>query len=148
MTDRIRGRSMESWHNGYEIYGISCTVSPGPRPTSVPSGVLIQPFYHMQQTWAENRGLCPFGAVGSLSNTMWRGPEAYLPIKWHLDPSGRLATEDMDRKLGWVVCGPFWGGELGPYLTPWSGQDRGLRPYQVVCWSIQPFATIGAWAEK
>jgi len=39
------------------------TMSPGPRPTSLPSGILI----HL---------LCPFrgGGAGSPSNTMWTGP--------------------------------------------------------------------------
>ena len=39
-------------------------------------------------------GLCHFGGggAGSLSNTMWPGPKAYLHAKFHLDPSNRLAT--------------------------------------------------------
>ena len=41
--------------------------------------------------------------------------EAYVPIKWHLDPSSSLATTDMGRKLGAV---PHWGREeLGPHVT-------------------------------
>jgi len=35
--------------------------------------------------------------------------EAYLNAKWHLDPSGRLATIDMGRKVG-GYCAPFWEG--------------------------------------
>jgi len=31
--------------------------------------------------------------------------EVYLRTKWHLDPSSRLATTDMGRKLGSV---PLW----------------------------------------
>jgi len=38
----------------------SNTMSPGPRSTSVPSGILIDPAVWPQQTWAENWGLCPF----------------------------------------------------------------------------------------
>jgi len=38
-------------------------------------------------------------------NVAWA--EAYLPSKWHLDPSSRLATTDMGRKLGGAV--PLWG---------------------------------------
>jgi len=42
----------------------SNTVSSGPRPTSVPSGILIDPAVSPQQTWAsENRTLCPFSCV-------------------------------------------------------------------------------------
>jgi len=46
----------------------------------------------------------------------------------------RLATIDMGRKLGV----PLWGGELGPHLTQF-GLGRGLPPYQMASWSIQPF---------
>jgi len=53
----------------------SNTMSPGPRPTSVPSGILIHPSVWLQRTWTENwEQLCPFeGEAGSLSNTMWPG---------------------------------------------------------------------------
>jgi len=34
----------------------SNTMSPGPRPTSVPSGILIHPALWPQQTWAKNGG--------------------------------------------------------------------------------------------
>jgi len=39
----------------------SNTKSPGPRPTSIPSGILIHPAIWLQQIWAENWGLCRFG---------------------------------------------------------------------------------------
>jgi len=40
----------------------SNTKSPGPRPTSIPSGILIHPATWPQQMWDENWGeLCPFG---------------------------------------------------------------------------------------
>ena len=71
----------------------SNTMSPGPRFTSVPSGILIYPAVWSQQTWDKNWGLCPFwgGGAGSLSNNIaWA--EAYLCTKWHLHPSNRLAT--------------------------------------------------------
>jgi len=48
---------------------------PAPRPTFVPSGILIHRAVWPQQTWAENWGLCPFlGGAGSRSGTMWPGP--------------------------------------------------------------------------
>ena len=37
----------------------SNTKSPKPRPTSVPSGILIHPAIWPQQTWAENWGCAP-----------------------------------------------------------------------------------------
>ena len=72
----------------------SNTMSPGSKPTSVPSGILIHPAF------GQNR----------------HGP-----------------------KIG--GCAPFGRGELGPHLTQY-GLCRGLPPYQVACWSIQPLATI------
>jgi len=41
--------------------------------------------------------------------------EAYVRAKWHLDPSSRLATTDMDRKLGSV---PLLAGGAN---TMWPG---------------------------
>jgi len=40
--------------------------------------------------------------------------EVYLRTKWHLDPSSRLVTIDMSRKVG-EARAPFYG-ELGPNL--------------------------------
>ena len=44
-------------------------MSYGPRPTTIPSGILISPSILAQQMWAENWGLCHFGGggAGSLS---------------------------------------------------------------------------------
>jgi len=84
----------------------SNTKSPGSRPTSVPSGILIHPAIWPQQIWAENWGLCPFGGggTGSPSNTMLTHvakAEAYLRAKFHLEPSNRLATvHQRHRQIG------------------------------------------------
>jgi len=53
--------------------GPHLTQSTGPRPTSIPCGILIHPAIWPQQIWAENWWLCPFGGreTGSPSNTMW-----------------------------------------------------------------------------
>jgi len=45
-------------------------------------------------------------------NVAWA--EAYSRTKWYLDPSGRLVTIDMGRKLRGSA--PFWGRGLGPHL--------------------------------
>jgi len=53
-------------------------------------------------------GCAPLGRswVPIQHNVAW--DEAYLRTKWHLDPSGRLATIDMGRKLGAVpLCGSW-----------------------------------------
>ena len=42
--------------------------------------------------------------------------EAYLRTKFHPNPFRRLATIDMDRKLG-GGCAPLGEGVLGPQLT-------------------------------
>jgi len=54
----------------------SNTMSPGPRPTSLPSGILIYPAVWPQQTWAENWGAVPAlgRGAGLHSNTVWPGP--------------------------------------------------------------------------
>ena len=49
-------------------------MSPRPRPTSVPSGILVHPAIWPQQTWAENWVCAPFWGAGFPSNTMWPGP--------------------------------------------------------------------------
>jgi len=74
------------------------------------------------------------GAAGSASNTMspaWAKDYFHMiPIKWHLDPSSRLATIDMGRKIGVVRgCARFGGGQLGPHLTQ-CGLCRGLPSYK------------------
>jgi len=51
----------------------SNTMSPEPRPTSIPSGILIHPTVSRQQTWAKIWRLCPFGGPGSPTKTMWPG---------------------------------------------------------------------------
>ena len=54
------------------------TKSPGPRPTSIPRGILIHAAIWPQQIFAKNWGLCAFGggAAGSPSNTMCPGPRS------------------------------------------------------------------------
>ena len=54
----------------------SNTKSPGPRPTSIPSDILIHAAIWPQQIWAKNWGLCPFrgGGAGSPPDTMWPWP--------------------------------------------------------------------------
>ena len=83
----------------------SNTKSPWPRPTSVPSGILIHPDVWPQRTWTENWGLCPlFGGAGSPSNRKVAWAKAYLHIKCHLNPS----TTDMGRKLCGSPSNTMW----------------------------------------
>jgi len=96
----------------------------------------MQPFGH--NTWPKLGVLCPpplWGQVAFPSNNVaWA--EIYLCTKWHLNPSSRLATTDMDRKLRIVSF--FGEGELGPHLKQY-GWGRGLPPCQVYAWVIEPF---------
>jgi len=52
----------------------SYTMWPGSRPTSVSSGILINPAVWPQQTWAEIGELCHFWGSWSPSNTISPGP--------------------------------------------------------------------------
>jgi len=54
--------------------------------------------------------------------------------KWHPNPSSRLATTDMGRKLGAV---PLLG-KMGSHPTQCC-LGRGLPTYQMESWSMQPF---------
>jgi len=53
----------------------SNTMSPGPRPTSAPSDILIHPAVRPQQT-GRRLGVCPFGwgGAGSPADRKWPGP--------------------------------------------------------------------------
>jgi len=75
LTQHGLGRGLPLYQVGGGAQYPSITTSPGPRSTSLPSGILIHPAVWPQQTWAENRGwLCPFGGAGSSSNTMCPWP--------------------------------------------------------------------------
>jgi len=73
----------------------SNTLSPGrrPRPTSLPSGILIYPAVWPQQTWAENWGLYPLGEgkLGPHLTQCGQSRGLYLHVRFHLDPFNRLA---------------------------------------------------------
>ena len=60
--------------------------TPGPSPTSIPSGVLVHPAVCPQRTLAENWGLCPFrgGELGPhLTQLGWDLPPYQLgPCPW------------------------------------------------------------------
>jgi len=68
---------------------------------------------------------CAFGGggVGSPSNTMWPGPTPIsVPSGILIDPPSRLATTDMNRKLGGGCCVLFLGSwspitHLTQYVT-------------------------------
>jgi len=113
----------------------------GPRPTSIPGGIFIHPSVWPQYAWAKIGGLPPFGEgswVPIQHNVAW--PKAYLPAKCHLDPSSRMGTIDMCRKLVEGLCSFFSGG-TSPRL-PQCGLSRGLLYTK---WHLDPssrFATI------
>jgi len=77
------------------------------RPTSVPCGILIQPFGHTSHE-PKIGGCAPLflGGGALLPHTQVAWAEVYLSTTWHLKPSSHLATTDMGRKLG-AVC--LWG---------------------------------------
>jgi len=68
----------------------SNTKSPGPRPTSIPSGILTHPVIWPQQIWAKNWRLCPFWerVLGLHLTQCGRGrglPACQVP-SWSLQP--------------------------------------------------------------
>ena len=93
------------------------TMSPGPRPNSVPSGSLddassCSAIIDMGRKVEAVVPISGGGGAGSPSNSVaW--VEAYLRTKWHLDQSSRLTTIDMGRTLG--LLRPFWGGAGSPF---------------------------------
>jgi len=88
---------------------------PGPRPTFVPSGILIRPAVWQQQTWAENKRVVPPFWDGSWvpSNRMSLGPR---PTSL---PSGILILPAVWPQQIWAEN---WGGGTGsPSKTVWPG---------------------------
>jgi len=87
---------------------------PGPRPTSVSSGILIHPAVRLQQTWAENWEAVPlWGRVNKLGPHLHNvvGAEAYIHAKFHLDPCNRLDTVHQRHRQDRTDNGPIAYGE-------------------------------------
>jgi len=85
------------WPNGILWRGAeypSNTKSPGPRTTSIPSGILIHPAVWPQWVWAKNGGSCAPLGEGELGPhlTQCVQAKAYQHAKFHLHPSNYLAT--------------------------------------------------------
>ena len=78
---------------------------PAPRPTGMPSFILIHPTIWLQYTNVTDK---TDRQTGQTQQSVALA-EVYLRTKWHLNLSSRLATTDMGHFFG--------GGELGPYLT-------------------------------
>jgi len=94
---------------GGEAGSPSNTMSPGPMPTSIPSGILIHPAVWRQRTWAKNWGVAVPLLDGELGPHLTQcGHGRGLPCaNFHLDPSSRLATihqryrqTGQDRQIG------------------------------------------------
>jgi len=108
----------------------SNTMSPALRPTSVPSGILIHPAVWPKHTWAENLGAVPLWEEElGFHLTQCGQAEAYIPTKWHLDPSSRLATIHGPKSGGTAVVLIFFlGGRNGYQVSSWSIQPSGHSP--------------------
>jgi len=103
----------------------------------------IQPFGHNRH-WPKAEDCCaPLGGgrlVFIKHNVALA--ESYLHTKWHLDPSGRLATIDMRRKRG--CCAPFGRGAGSPSNTMWpvprpTSVPNGILIHKTV-WSNTPMS--------
>jgi len=97
----------------------SNTMSPWPRLTSGPSGILIHPA--VCQQCAENWGCALFlGGAVSPSNTKSPGPR---PTSI---PTGVLVHPAIWPQRTWGTCAPFLG-ELGPHLIQCGRAEAYLR---------------------
>jgi len=94
-------------------------MSPGPRPTTIASGILIHPAVWSQQTSAENWGVAVPLFGGAMQHNVARA-EAYVRIKWDLHPSSRLATIH-GPKLRGDVHAPLGAGLGSPSSTMSAG---------------------------
>ena len=95
----------------------SNTVSSWPRPTSVPvASRSMQPFGHNRNGPKIGQGLRPLLGRGL-------GPHLTHSLLGHLDPSRRLTTISMGRKIGGSA--PFLGRGAG---SPSNIKSPGLRP--------------------
>jgi len=107
----------------------SNTKSPGPRPSSIPTGTLMHAAIWPQQKWAENWGvgLRPLLGEGdwthlTQSRLCWGLPHA----RYQLHTFSRLAAINMGQKFGGSA--PLLGrGERDPHLT----QSPGPRPTSI-----------------
>jgi len=90
-----------------------------------------RPFGHNRHGSKNGELLCPFpwGQLGPHLTQCRLGLGLPPYMKWHLNPSGRLAATDMGQKLGVV---PLLG-ELDSHLTQ-CGLGRSLSPYQLASW--------------
>jgi len=108
-----------------EEAGSPCnTIWPWLRPSFVPNGILIHP-----AVWPQHMpklgGLCPLSWV-CIKHNVARA-EAYLLTKWQPDPSSRLATIVMGRKVGGGLCLILGRVAGSPSSTVWPG----LKPTSI-----------------
>ena len=96
-------------HYWWRAGSSSNTMWPWPRPTSVPSGILIHPAIWWQKTWAEKRGLlCSFlGELGPHLTQchLGQGLPPYQVASWYIQPFGHNRH---GLKIGRGQY-PFWG---------------------------------------
>jgi len=122
----------------------SNTMWPGPRPTYVPSGILINPAIWPQQTWAEIwEGLCPLffggGELGSRVTQcrLGRRLASYQCILIH--PA--VWPQYIDRNLGVLLSHTPFGGRSNTVV--WA------EAYLRTKWHIDPTSHLAStWAEN
>jgi len=106
------GRKVPFWGGG--VGSPSNTMSPGPKPTSIPSGILIHPAVLATIDMGRKLGaLPPLGEAeaGFPSNTMSLGPSPTSLLSGILIHPA-MATTDIGRNLVEGLC-PFGGGGAG-----------------------------------
>jgi len=117
---------------------MSNTKSPGPRPTFIPSGILIHPAIWPQQIWAGNWGLrSPLG-MGELGPHLTQcgrgwGLPAWQVSSWHIQPFGHnKPTLETDRTyiqttVWWHRANRFTNGRPKRRTRMWANAQRDGR---------------------
>ena len=116
----------------------SNTVWPGPRPTFVPSGILIHPAIWPQYTWAEIWERPFLGELGLYLTQccLGRGLPPYQVASWSIQPFGHNTWADNWEGL---LCPHVWGGGAG---SPSNTVSPGLRPTFVPSFILMHPATL------
>ena len=101
------------------------TIWPGPRPSSVPSGIMIHPTVWLQQIWGENGGSVPLGELGPHLTQcgLGQGLPRYQVTSWSIQPFSHK-RHGLKLEGG---CAAFLVEAGSPSGTMWPGPRPNLH---------------------
>ena len=130
----------------------SNTKSPGPRPASIPSGILIYAAIWPQRILAENWGAVPLwgGGAGSPSNIMWPGPRptctpSFILIRQTVWPQYTNVTDRQTDRTGQDRTDKQRSDNIGQTVLQTVAQKswwQGLMPCRVLTSVSKSFLAI------